>query len=84
MLYYYRIDLSKRIDPAKSNSSKGCMVCHDWCLNHKLKYQDFVCNGCHDFLMLRVNISHFPIIAVKCIIIAVLFMALANLKQLIY
>ena len=48
MLYYDRIDLGEGIDPAKSNSSNECMVCHCWLFNHGFKFQDYVCNGCHD------------------------------------
>ena len=42
-LYYDRIDISEEIDPAKSNSSNECMVCHYWFLNHGFKFQ---CNDC--------------------------------------
>ena len=59
--------LSKGIDLAKSNSSKECMIFHCWLLNHQLKFQDSVCNGCHVFTMLYVNISNIAII--KTIII---------------
>ena len=48
MLPYDRIDTSKAIDPAKSNISKGYMICHYWLFNHGFKFQDFECNGCHD------------------------------------
>ena len=33
--------------------------------NHGLEFQDSVCNGCHDFRMLCVNISDIVIIDVK-------------------
>ena len=33
--------------------------------NHRFKFQDSVCNGCHDLTMLNVNISNISIIAVK-------------------
>ena len=65
MLHYNRIDLSKGIDPAKSSNSKECMVCHYWFFNHGFKDQDSVCNGCHDLLMLCVNISNIAIIPAK-------------------
>ena len=52
MLHYDKTDLSKGIDPLKSNNSKECMVCHYWVFNHGFKYQDSVCNGWHDLLML--------------------------------
>ena len=46
--YYNRIDISEGIDPVKSN------------INHKLKFQDHVCND-----LLCLNISDIAIITVK-------------------
>ena len=57
MLYYDRTDISKRIDPTKSNRSKKCMICYYWFFNHGFKFQDSAYNGCHDLTMLSVNIS---------------------------
>ena len=65
MLYYDKIDLSKGIDIAKSNNSKECMVCQYWYFNHEFKLQYSVCNGCHDLLMLCLNLSNINIISVK-------------------
>ena len=65
MLYYDRIDITKGIDPAKSNNSKECMVCHYWFFNHRFKFQDSVCNGYRDLTMLCVNISDIAMIIVK-------------------
>ena len=48
MLYDDRIDISEVIDLDKSNNSKLCMICHYWFFNYGFKYQDSVCNGCHD------------------------------------
>ena len=56
MLYYDRIDISDRIDLAKSNSSKECMICNYWLFKHGFKFQDYVCNRCHDLTMLSVDI----------------------------
>ena len=42
MLYYDRIDI------AKSNNSKKCMIWHYWFFNHGFNVQDYVCHGCHD------------------------------------
>ena len=60
-----RIDLTKGIDPAKSNNSKEYMVCHYWFFNHGFKFQDSVCKGCHDLVMLCLSISDIAIINVK-------------------
>ena len=85
MLYYNRIDLSKAIDVAKGNDSKECIICHYWYFNHGFKFQDSVCKGCYDLTMLCLNISDITIITVKTVEKpCVLFMTLANLKQLIY
>ena len=60
-----RIDISEGIDLAKSNKSKDCMICHYWLFNHGFKFEDSVCNGCHDLAMLCFNISSIAIITVK-------------------
>ena len=65
MLYYDRIDISEGIDPTKSNKSKECMICHYWFFNHGFKFQDYVCNCCHDLTMLSANISDIAIIIIK-------------------
>ena len=73
MLYYDRIDISEGIDPTKSNRSKKM---HDLPLlfsNYGFKFQDSVCNGCHDLTMLSVNIRDIAIISIinvdyRCII----------------
>ena len=60
------------------------MICHYWFFNHGIKFQDYVCNGCHDLTMLSVNMSDIAVILLKVLIIVALFITLANLKQLIY
>ena len=49
------------------------MICHCWFFNHGFKFQDSVCNGCHDLITLSVNVSDIAIITVdnvdcRCII----------------
>ena len=41
------------------------MICHHRFFNHGFKFQDNVCNGCHDLSMLCLNISDIAIITVK-------------------
>ena len=64
MLYYDRINISEWIDSTKSTRSKECMICHYWIFNHGFKFEDSICNGCHD-LMLSLNIRDVVITAVK-------------------
>ena len=64
MLYYDRIDISEGIDFTKSNRSKEFMS--QYCFfNHGFKFEDSVCNVCHDLTILSVNISDIVIITVK-------------------
>ena len=67
MLYYDRIDLSEGIDLTKSNRSKECMIWHYWFFNYGFKFQDSVCNGCHDLTILCLNISNVAIVTVKIV-----------------
>ena len=65
MLYYHRIDIKERTDPNKSNKNRKCMICHYWFFNHGFKFQDHVCNDCHDLTMLCLNITDIAIITFK-------------------
>ena len=65
MLYYDRIDISKRYDFPKSNNSKNCMIYHYWFFNHVFNFQYYVCNDCHNLTMLSVNIRNIAIITAK-------------------
>ena len=64
-MYYNRIDISKGTDPTKSNKSKECMICHYWLFNQGFKFQDSVCNDCHDLKILSVNINDIATISIK-------------------
>ena len=65
MLHYDRIDISERINLAKTNNSKKYMICHYWFFNSGFKFQDSICNGCHDLTMLSVNINDIATIIVQ-------------------
>ena len=58
MLYCYRSDISVGIDINKINESNECDICHYWYfLDEGFKFQLDVCNGCHDLLMMFMNLS---------------------------
>ena len=65
MLYHESTDIRKGIDLTKSNKSKEFMICHYWFFNHGFKFQESVCNGCHDLTILCLNISDITIITVR-------------------
>ena len=64
-MYYDGIEISKGIDYTKKNRSSEWMICHYFRFNHWLKFQDCICNGCHDLTMLSVNIKNNAITTIK-------------------
>ena len=87
MLYYNRIDVSKEIDVSKTSESKECDICHYWYfLNKGFKFQLHVCNGCHDLLMIPMNLSDIAMLNIKgadycCIISEISKIEVINLMQ---
>ena len=66
MLYFDRIDTSKEIDVNKISKSKEFNICHYWYfLNKGFKFQPYVCNRCHDLLMISMNFSDIAILKIK-------------------
>ena len=66
MLHYDTTDVSERIDVNKTNESKACNICHYWySLNKEFKFQTYVCNRCHDLLMMSLNLIDIVILNIK-------------------
>ena len=66
MLYFDRIEVSERIDVNKASQSKECNVCCYWYfLNKGFKFQPKFCNGCHDLLILSMNLGDIAILNIK-------------------
>ena len=65
MLHYDGIDASEGIDVNKTSVSKDYNICH-YCyfLEKGFDFQPHACNGCHDLLMISINLSDIAIIAV--------------------
>ena len=87
MLYYDRIDISEGIDVNKTSALKESNICHYWYfLNKGFKFQANVCNGCHDLLMMSMNLSDIAILHIKgsdycCIISGISKSEAINLMQ---
>ena len=68
MLYFYRIDVSEGIDFNKKSASKDCDICHSWYfLDKGFKLQPYVCNECHDVLMMSLNLDGIVILNIHCV-----------------
>ena len=63
---YERIDISEEIDVNKTNFSKECDICQYW--NFKdigFKYEQYLCNGCHDLMEKGMSFNNIAIVCVK-------------------
>ena len=66
MLEYDRIDISEGIDLNKSDKSKECDICHYWYfLDKNVKYEPYLCNGCHDLMQKAMNFNDVAIVSIK-------------------
>ena len=63
MISYERINKSEGINFEKKGSE--CMIYHYWYFSDGIKYQPYVCNGCHDFNMTVQNLNDFFIETIK-------------------
>ena len=64
-LHYNITDISERTDTAKGHYSNECITFLYWLFKYGLKFQDFLCNGCHNLAMLYLNICNIAIITVE-------------------
>ena len=62
ILYYDRIYVSQGIEINKTSVSNECDNCHYWYfLDKEFRFQADVCKGCHDVLMMSVNLNNIAI-----------------------
>ena len=66
MIYYDRIEISKGTDVNKGSKSKECNICHYWYFsNEGFKFQENVCNRCHNLLMMSIKLSDIAVLNIK-------------------
>ena len=65
MLYFDRINVSEGIDINKTSTSKVWYLSLLVFLNKGFKFQTYVCNRCHDLLMLSMNLNNIAIFKIK-------------------
>ena len=66
MLYFDRIEVSEGVDVNKTSESNKCDVCHYWHFSNNFsRLQPNLCNGCHDLLMMSMNLSDIAILNIK-------------------
>ena len=58
--------MSEGIDISQTSASTECDICHCcYFLNNRFKLEPYVCNRCHDLLMMSMNLSDIYILNIK-------------------
>ena len=66
MLQYKKIDVSVGVDVNKKSAPKECELCHYWYFKDVgFKYEEHVCNGCHDLLTMAYGLENIEILSAK-------------------
>ena len=66
MLQYEKIDVSEGIDIDKTCLSKECKFCRYWFFKDvEFKFEEHVCNRCHDLLMMAYSLKNIVILSAK-------------------
>ena len=66
MLQYQKINVSEGIDVNKTSASKECELCHYWFFKDiGFKFEEHVCNGCHDLLTIAHSLKNIAILTAK-------------------
>ena len=66
MLQHQKNDVSEETDVNEKSASKGCELCHYWFFKDiGLKFEEHVCNGCHDLLKIAYSLKNIAILSAK-------------------
>ena len=66
MIRYDKTDVSEGIDVNKTSTSKKCGLCHYWFFKDiGFKFEEYVCNGCHDLLTMTNSLKDIAILSAK-------------------
>ena len=66
MRQYKKIDLSEGIDVNKTSASEKFELCHYWYFKDvEFKFEEHVCNGCHDLLTVAHSLENIAILIAK-------------------
>ena len=79
MLRYEKIDVSEGIDVNKTSSSKKCELCHyRFSKDVGFKFEEHVCNRCHDLLTMAYSLKNITILSAKGTIFRCLLMGISK------
>ena len=66
MIQYQKSYVSEGIDVNKTSASKEYRLCHYWFFKDiGFKFEEHVCNGCHDLLTMAHSLNNIAILSAK-------------------
>ena len=66
MLQYEKVNVSEEINVNKTSVSKEYELCHYWFFKDiGLKFEEHVCNRCHDLLIIAYSLKNIAILSAK-------------------
>ena len=81
MLQYQTIDVSEGVDVNKTSASEECELCHYWFFKDVgFKFEEHVCNRCHDLLMMAYFLKNIVILSAKGATFKYLLMSIKKTK----
>ena len=79
MLQYQKGDVSEGIDINKTSASKECELCHYWFFKDVgFKFEEHVCNGCHDLLTMAYSLKNIAILSAKGVTFRCILMGISK------
>ena len=83
MLRYEKIDASEGFDVNKTSASKEGELCHYWFFKYNgFKFEEHVCNKCHDLLTMTYYFKNIAILSTKEATFRCLLMGISKNKAL--
>ena len=83
MLQYEKIDVSEGSDVNKRSASKECELFHYWFFKDiGFKFEEHVCNGCHDLLTMAYSLKAIDILSAKDATFRCLLMGISKTEAL--
>ena len=79
MLWYQKIDVSEGIDVNKPRASKEWELCYYWFFKDVgFKFEEHVCNKCHDLLMIAYSLKDIAILSAKGVTFSCILMSISK------
>ena len=83
MLQHQKNGVSEGIDVNKTSASQKCELCHYWFFKDVgFKFEEHVCNKCHDLLIIAYSLTDIAILSAKLVTFRCILMGINKNESL--